>query len=192
MRNILLFLFLGVVYLGACGGSKETPLPPPPSPAGNPAKVTWNLEAKGISLRLEAAEDLNREGEKPLGLTVCVYQLDDPSTFQSLAGSPSGIDRLLDCSLDAAKARSSRLFSMQPGKSVDASMDRVENARYLAVVAGYDHMNVELCSSIIPFPIHHEKKGILFREDLYTAAPMRALIHLGAESVTISGVERVQ
>ena len=182
---------LGLVLCG-CGGAKESPLPPPPAPAQDPAQVTWNQMGGGISYRLEAASDLNHEGDKPLGITVCVYQLDDPSTFEALAASASGIDQLLNCQLDPAKARASRAFQMQPGKIQDVTQDRVEKARYLAVVAGYEHLKPELCSAVIPFPIHHETSGILFRDDLYTAAPMRALIHLGAESVTISGVERVQ
>ena len=158
----------------------------------DPAGVTWNQQTGGITYRIEAANDLNHEGDKPLGLTICVYQLDDPSTFQALAASSSGIDQLLNCQLDPAKARASRSFRIQPGKAQDVTADRVEKARYLAVVAGYKHLKPELCTAVIPFPIHHEKEGLIFKNDLYTAAPMRALIHLGAESVTISGVERVQ
>lgn len=190
--NICVAALLTLALWGCGGSAKQTPLPPPPSPSGDPAGVTWNQQAGGLTYRIEAADDLNHEGEKPLGLTVCVYQLDDPSPFQALAASPSGIDQLLDCQLDPAKARSSRAFRIQPGKKQDVTADRVEKARYLAVVAGYEHLKPELCAAVIPFPIHHEKEGLIFRNDLYTAAPMRALIHLGAESVTISGVERVQ
>ena len=187
-----LAVWLTLLLLNACGGATEGPLPPPPAPANQPQAVTWNQETGGITYRLEAAGDLNHEGEKPLGLTVCVYQLDDPAPFQALATSPSGIDQLLNCQLDPAKAKSSRAFRIQPGKTQDVTSDRVEKARYFAVVAGYEHLKPELCTAIIPFPIHHEKEGLIFKNDLYTAAPMRALIHLGAESVTISGVERVQ
>ncbi|MBQ9537212.1 MAG: type VI secretion system lipoprotein TssJ [Desulfovibrionaceae bacterium] len=176
----------------ACGGKAPDTLPPPPKPAYDPAAVTWNQETQGISLRLEASPDLNHEGDRPLGVTLCVYQLDDPTTFQSLAMSADGLDQLLDCSLDAAKARASRAFRVQPGESKDFSCDRVEKARYLAVVAGYRHMHPDMCTALLPFPIHHDKEGILFRDDIYTAAPLRALIHLGPESVTVSGVERVQ
>ncbi len=180
------------LFLMACGKPSQAPLPPPPQPSGDPASVTWNQQTGGISYRIEAASDLNHEGDKPLGLTVCVYQLDDPTTFQALAATASGIDQLLNCQLEPAKARSSRSFRIQPGKSQNVTSDRVEKARYLAVVAGYEHLKPELCSAIVPFPIHHETKGLIFRDDLYTAAPMRALIHLGADSVTISGVERVE
>ena len=133
-----------------------------------------------------------RLGYNLLGLTLCVYQIEDPSSFQALSASAEGLDQLLDCKLEPAKARASRSFLIQPGKNLDIVQDRVEKARYFAVVAGYDHLEPDLCSAIIPFPIHTEKVGIIFRDTVYTAAPMQALIHLGAESVTISGVERVQ
>ncbi len=181
------------LILGGCGGSAaKNQLPPPPSPSKDPASVTWNLQAGGLSYRIEASSSLNHDGERPLGLTLCVYQLDDPSAFQALAASPAGIDTLLDCQLDPARARASHAFRMQPGASQEVTDDRVEKARYLAVAAGYKHLKPELCTAVIPFPLHHEKKGLIFKDDLYTAAPMQALIHLGADSVALSGVERVQ
>ena len=190
-KIVLIFAF--ALLLWGCGGSKqESPLPPPPLPSEDPAKVTWNQQTGGLTYRIEAVPNLNHEGDKPLGVTLCVYQLDDPSAFQSMAESPQGLDQLLNCDLEVAKARLSRSFKIQPGQKLDVTQDRVEKARYLAVVAGFEHLKPELCTAIIPFPIHHEKEGIIFRDDLYSAAPMRALIHLGEQSVTISGVERVQ
>ncbi|MBQ7456962.1 MAG: type VI secretion lipoprotein TssJ [Desulfovibrio sp.] len=190
--RLLLVLAALLLALASCGAPKQAPLPPPPIPATDPAKVTWNQQTGGLRYQIEAAEDLNHEGAIPLGVTVCVYQLDDPSAFQELAASKAGIDKLLDCTLTACGARSARRFPIQPGKRIDVTSDRVEKARFFAVVAGYEHLSPELCSAIIPFPLHHEKQGVLFRDDVYQAAPMNALIHLGAEAVTISGVERVQ
>lgn len=179
--------------LGGCGGSTaKNPLPPPPAPSKDPAAVTWNQETGGLSYRIEATDDLNHDGDRPLGVTLCVYQLEEPSAFQALASSPAGLDTLLNCQLDPAKACASRPFKMQPGKVLDLTVDRAEKARYFAVAAGYKHLKPELCTAVIPFPIHHEKEGLIFRNDLYTAAPVRALIHLGADSVTLSGVERAQ
>ncbi len=188
----VLALLLTLFLVTACSSKEQAKLPPPPTPSDNPATVTWNQETGGLSYHIEASKDLNRAGEENLGLTLCVYQLEDSSTFQALSSSPDGLDQLLDCKLESAKARASRSFLVQPGKAFDIVQDRVEKARYFAVVAGYAHLEPDLCTAIIPFPIHSEKVGIIFRDTVYTAAPMQALIHLGAESVTISGVERVQ
>ena len=191
LQKILALLF-ALFLVTACSSKEKPKLPPPPSPADNPANVTWNQQTGGLNYRIEASKDLNRVREESLGLTLCVYQIEDPSSFQALSASAEGLDQLLDCKLEPAKARASRSFLIQPGKNLDIVQDRVEKARYFAVVAGYDHLEPDLCSAIIPFPIHTEKVGIIFRDTVYTAAPMQALIHLGAESVTISGVERVQ
>ena len=114
------------------------------------------------------------------------------SLAEALAASPRGIDTLLDGDLQKADALSSRVYHIQPGSTLDVAADRMEGARYLAVVAGYAHLRPELCSSVLPFPVHEETKGLLFRTRLYSAASLQALIRLGAESVSISGVERVR
>ncbi|MBQ7738953.1 MAG: type VI secretion lipoprotein TssJ [Desulfovibrionaceae bacterium] len=192
VRFFLIPLLVIFLYLVGCGGKTQQPLPPPPLPTTDPAQVTWNQEAGGLHYRIETASDLNHEGNIPLGITVCVYQLEDPTTFQDLATSKLGLYKLLDCNIETTKARSSKLFKMQPGKRVNVVADRVEKAKFFAVAAGYEHLSPELCTAIIPFPLHHDKQGVIFRDDVYQAAPMNALIHLGADAVTISGVERVQ
>ena len=179
-------------WLAGCGGAPQNTLPPPPAPSANPAEIVWNLEKDGLRYRIEAAPDLNLEGDTPLGLTICVYQLKDFSAFMSLAASSAGIDTLLDGKLEPADAQSSRVYRLQPGSSLDVTADRMENARYLAVVAGYAHLRPELCAVAVPFPVHEETEGVVLRNKYYSAGKMQALIRLGAESVTISGVERVR
>ena len=189
--GLLCLLFLAASTAG-CGGGDKSTLPPPPSPVENPADIVWNQEKDGIRFRIEASSDLNREKDTALGLTICVYQLKDCSAFSALAASPRGIDTLLDGDLQKADALSSRVYHIQPGSTLDVAADRMEGARYLAVVAGYAHLRPELCSSVLPFPVHEETKGLLFRTRLYSAANLQALVRLGAESVSISGVERVR
>lgn len=189
---MLLVLLLLAASVTGCGGKKQGTLPPPPAPAENPADIVWNQEADGIRCRIEAASDLNMEKDTALGLTICIYQLRDCSAFKALAATPRGIDTLLDGDLQKADARSSRVYHIQPGTTLDITADRMEGARYLAVVAGYAHLRPELCSSVMPFPVHEETKGLLFRTRLYSAAGIQALIRLSAESVSISGVERVR
>ena len=163
-----------------------------PDPVENPADIVWNFQKDGLYYRIEAAPDLNLEGDTPLGLTICVYQLKDFSEFMSVASSSVGIDTLLDGGLEIAEVRSSRVYRIQPGATIEVTADRMESVRYLAVVAGYAHLRPDLCVAVIPFPIHEDTEGLVFKNKLYSAGSMQALIRLGAESVTISGVECVR
>lgn len=195
MRRPLVRLLSALVLaalLAGCGKAPKSTLPPPPAPAENPADIVWNQEKDGIRLRIEASSDLNREKDTALGLTICVYQLKDCTAFSALAASARGIDTLLDGDLQKADAQSSRVYHIQPGATLDITADRMEGARYLAVVAGYAHLRPELCSAVLAFPVHEETKGIVFRNKLYSAVSIQALIRLDAESVSISGVERVR
>ena len=165
---------------------------PGQTPAKTPDQVVWNQEPNGLRYRIEASPDLNRVGEGPLGLTVCVYQLKDTSAFDSLAATASGIDTLLDCKLDPAGAKSGRNFEIQPGTSRFVTTDRAEEARNLAVVAGYAHLRPEQCTAKVPFPVHQGTEGMIMKDRVYSAVPVQMLIRLGPESVSISGVQSVR
>lgn len=149
------------------------------------------MEQGGLRYLIETTEDLNMQKGLPLGLTMCVYQLSEYTTFQNIAATAAGIDSLLDCTIDKAGAVSARTYTLQPGQRQDVAVDRQEKARYLAVVAGFTHMKPELCAVVQPFPLHSGRQGIL-QTQVYSAAPVDATIRLSAESISLTGVERVQ
>lgn len=186
---------LAILLLAALGcGPSQPPsaAPPPPAAVGNPADVVWNLEKNGLRYRLEAAPDLNLAEGRPLGLTVRVYQLSDGTAFSNLAATAAGLDALLSGGAEVAGSVSDRVFQLQPGTSLTVTADRQEGARYLAVAAGYAHMRPNLCTALLPFPVHQGQEGLIRRHKVYTAGGLEAAISLGPESVTISGVERVR
>ncbi len=176
--------------LAGCGGPVAS-YPPAPLPVENPAEVNWSLNIGGLHYFIETTDDLNMDKGFPLGLTVCLYQLADYATLQNLASTPAGLSTLLEGNMETAGALSVRTFALQPGQRIEVTADRMEKARYLAVVAGYTHLKPELCWAILPFPLHTEREGLL-RKPVYLAAPVDALIRLGSESVSLSGVERVR
>ncbi|MEG1610825.1 MAG: type VI secretion lipoprotein TssJ, partial [Bilophila sp.] len=162
-----------------------------PEPVSNPTDVTWNQEQKGLRTFIEAEKDLNTQRDVPLGLTICVYQLKEYVAFQKLAATPSGIRSLLDCTLDTTGALSARSYAVQPGQHLEISHDRMENARFLAVVAGFAHLKPEMCVAVQAFPLHKERQGLL-RHTVYSATPIDVRIRLGAASISLTGVERVR
>ena len=189
---LCLLLLLCLLPLGACGGESPSPQPPAPAPAETPSGVVWGLEPGGLRCRLEASPELNRDNDTALGLTLCLYQLKEYDQFSNKAASAEGLDELLQCRPDAAQAQSARLFQLQPGATQDVVMDRAEHARYLGVVAGYTHLRPDQCAAVLPFPVHTESKGLIFRSPVYTAAPVQVLIRLGESSLSITGAERVR
>lgn len=180
------------LLLAACAGEAPAPAQLPPAAVENPSDVTWNLEPGGLRCRIEASPDLNLDKNTALGLTLCLYQLQDYAVFENKSAAPKGLDELLQCRPEAAQAQSARLFQLQPGATRDLVMDRAEHARYLGVVAGYAHLRPDQCAAVLPFPLHATTEGVLFRTTLYNAAPVQALIRLGESSLSVTGAERAR
>lgn len=188
--SLRLLPLLACCLCAGCGSSQPD-MYPAPAPSEDPAKVTWNMQPRGLVYHLEAAPTLNMDKEYPLGLTICVYQLADSNKFQALAASAEGLDQLLDCKMDAAGAQSARQYQLQPNDKRSITADRAEGARMLAVVAGYAHEKPDLSTAIFPYPVEKGSQGF-FRTTVYSAAPLEAIIRFTDSAVSITGVRRVQ
>lgn len=186
-------LLLAALLLVSACSSKATPQAPQPLPQEDPAAVKWGNLIGGVRYVIVADKELNLSEAGPLAITLCVYQFHDLAAFQNRATTASGIDKLLDCTIEKGDSNilSARSFYLQPGDVRDVGSDRMENARYLAAVAGFVHLQPSLSVAVFPFPLHEEKQGI-FRTTVYRAAAVDAQIHLGAEAVSLTGVERVE
>lgn len=185
----LLALF-SVAWLTACGS--PPPQVPPPAPTSDPVQVVWPMDPSGLRYTLQTDEKLNAQHNRALGLTICVYQLKEPESFLQLAATSAGVVSLLECGVDKAAAVSAQSYALQPGERRSITTSRSQNAKFLAVVAGYAHLKPELCAVVWPYPMHTETQGLIFRDTVYSAARVDALISFGSEALTITGVERVR
>lgn len=177
--------------LCACGGRPDPN--PPPNPAEDPAEISWYYMKNGLHYQIEADKELNRDKDRNLGITLCVYQLTDTVKFRNLASSSSGIDALLDGNPEQAGAVGCRCYNMQPGETVTENEDRLEKAKALGVVAGYVNLKPEMCVAVHDFPVVQDTEGIIFRTKVYSAGVPRVVISLGPNSVAISnGVNSVR
>ena len=82
------------LLLAACAGEAPAPAQLPPAAVENPSDVTWNLEPGGLRCRIEASPDLNLDKNTALGLTLCLYQLQDYAVFENKSAAPEGLERL--------------------------------------------------------------------------------------------------
>ncbi|MDR1934306.1 MAG: type VI secretion lipoprotein TssJ [Candidatus Accumulibacter sp.] len=182
--------------LAACGGGAgpRPPVVPPPAPVEDPARVSWAATPRGITLNIQTSSDLNEMEGVPLGLSLCVYQVDEINRFTALAQTAAGLDTLQACSVETIGAASARRFWLQPGQRLETDIDRAANAKNLALVAGYAHLKPELSVATFAFLLHSEKEGYIpfFRKTLYSVAHMDIVINLTAQAVSVNGVERGQ
>lgn len=168
---------------------------PPPDGALNPSDIVWNQASNGLSVSIEAVYDLNYAYGSRLGVTLCLYQLSNLTKFNELASSFEGIAQLLSGKPEvlAGAALMSKVVFVQPEEKISLSFDRMEGARYFAVVAGYAHQDPSRCAAYLPFPavstlVKQRGKRVRY----YTAGTLAARVSLSSEAVTVTGGETVQ
>ena len=160
------FLFTSfLLIISACGSN-----PPSksgldnfqPVPVTAPFQINWQTLKDGIHSVIIADKELNNSNingaNYALAINVCVMQLSDPTLFNTNIAIDGGIDKALNCNLDKDDksgfgALAAKSLYIQPNTLTDIKMDRVQNARYLAVVAGYNHLNVEKSTAIFEYEI---------------------------------------
>lgn len=182
-----------VLLLAGCSSKKEDPYAmPPPLPADSPDKVVWN-EAKGaISLILEAADDSNLIDGTGHATSICIMQVPDADKLKAMGQDADGIRALLACRPAPPDIIAARQFYVQPGTHMTLVMDRVEGARHIAVVAGFNSLSPEACLATVPIPVHQgsERSFLVFSHPVYSAAAMKLAVTLNQATMAVQGVER--
>lgn len=182
MKKLALFVLLVFCcFLVVSCGRKTVPATPQVDPI---------YEENAIHLQLTADQELNLFQNRPHQLSMCLYQLRDPNSFNQLAGDEEGLYKLLECQrFDPSVATSTRL-SIQPGQEVTQSLDRAEGALYVAVVAGYYTLQKDHIIRLFKIPIVVEKKGWLRRTEVYKLGHLDIGLLLGPQELQERGREQ--
>lgn len=200
MKHPVIFPMLLLCFmlsLCACGQKEPDPpgTMPPPAPAENPRDVTWNFQKNAIGLTIISSSNLNVVQGVPHSVSICLYQTENPDLLKAKAETEEGLRELLLCKSSPPERFQAQQIYVQPNTIVEKMLDRAENAKYLAVVAGFNILNSKQSFSIIPIPLQTTKtKGwnIFTQTSVYSVADMEARIDLSSESVYLQGIERVQ
>jgi len=162
----ILSLILLTIFFWSC--SAKVLLPP-----------EWIYEKKAISLHIEADQKLNLNEGDSHTLHLCVYQLNDPNGFNQLSGDLNGLFELLDCSIFDASAAVVKQITVHPGETIDIKLDRAENAKYLAVAAGYIKISKERMTRLINIPVVVKKEGFIRTTKTQVPALIDVNLYLG-------------
>ncbi|MDR0548088.1 MAG: type VI secretion lipoprotein TssJ [Deltaproteobacteria bacterium] len=187
MKNyglLILELLLISLALNACG-KPTAPEPAPPTPAESVETINWTFAAGAIRVGLIADPVLNvaglGTGPSSTGLTLCLYQLEDPNQFLTLAKAKPGLLKLLECSLEIKGVISSDRLYVQPGQKSDLRFDRLEKTRYLGAVAGYFDLRPTSAAAVLPLPIDESREYFLFKR--YSPKEFEAWLRLKAQNL---------
>ena len=179
-----------LVLLAACQGPGRAGRPDESlQNAETPDMVRWTYLPGGLTVNLEADAELNLYMDRPHNLMLCVYQLSGPDAFQKLAEEIEGIRKLLVCApFDTTVVQAERRFVF-PGEQAALVMDRMEGARYVGLVAGYNEIQPGTATTLHAFPVIERSRSLRPWSKTYHPGKLIAHIVLGARSLQTIGVD---
>lgn len=116
-----------MLLLGACSSDKV-----PPRVAYKPS---------GIVISYASESNLNSYDQSPHSVMLAVYQLDNINAFHQLSGNKAGIQKLLTLNkFDPSVLGIDKRF-VYSNESGVITLDRLENTRWVGIVAGYYNLS---------------------------------------------------
>ncbi len=147
------------------------------------AEVDWAYQAKGIQLELIAAEDINAFFNQPHTLVLGVLQMEDSKPFMQLLSDSKKITAMLANGDPGKDFLHLDRYIVSPGKRDILDIDRVQGARYVAVMAGYYNFDPSGAVRLFRIPLNIKSEGML--TTTYTAKPanLALRLHLGRQRI---------
>lgn len=143
-------------------------------------------------VNLNASGDLNLTDGQPHAVSLCIYQMKTVEPLTARAATREGLIELLQCRADPAESVKATHRYVQPGEEAFFPLDRADGARFIAVVAGYDHLEPQASFRSAPIPMHGENSHTwyLMPHTVYSPGLMQADIRLDAAHIELKGNER--
>ena len=158
--------------------------------SSNPNQVKFAAAPGALGLRITASPRLNAVENTPTALVLVVYHLSDRSALDVLAATETGMRRLLRGELFDASVKSARQLFIQPGMTAELALERPEDGRYVAVVAGYNRPDARTGLHVAPYGVgEYKKKGeTAFHRtvSMFMPLPMNLGVSLGETMMTVS------
>lgn len=129
---------------------------------GSPIKpdyMNWNFEGKGIALRFLSPQQLNLHSGKPHTLFLRVFQLSDLKVFNDISKSQAGIRELLTAKDIDPTFLSVHDFFISPDEMHKATLERLQDTRFVAIVAGYYQLDPSEVVRVFPIPAVANRTG---------------------------------
>ncbi|HNR39022.1 MAG TPA: type VI secretion system lipoprotein TssJ [Acidobacteriota bacterium] len=145
------------LLLAVCVCACKKNAAPPPAP-------DWRFEPKAIQITYIADPMLNAYDGNAHATVLAIYQLTDINSFNNLAQSAEGLQKLLQAQpYDATVAAANRFF-VQPGERNTLTLARAKSAQWVGVVAGYYQLTPGVVTRLLSIPVLIEHHGKIFKK----------------------------
>ena len=181
MRKTALFMFvLAVTLLYGCGAAPDT--------ATSETQAIDQVEtpfAQGeITLEVQTDPDLNALHGIANSCTLLVIQAQKISTLRKLLSSPSALKSVFSAAGAQDEILKVDRYPAMPGQRTTLHIDRSENSRYIAIVAGYYPFPQKQHMVLVAVPVDTQSHG--WWQPVWHArlAPLSLKLLLGSDSIS--------
>ena len=138
---------------------------------------------QGIRVDIAADRQLNYFNNQSHTLVLVVYQLSTPDYFKQMAASPEGMGELLEAKPNEPSFVSKSKLVIQPGESRQVYIDRVKDANYVGILAGYFSDDIKGLTRLFSADLR-DRNLFFWRRMDKDPADTHISVHLGAEKIT--------
>ncbi|MCD8350612.1 MAG: type VI secretion lipoprotein TssJ [Planctomycetaceae bacterium] len=152
-------------------------------------KVKYIAQSGALRIDYEAADDLNRVDGEAHALVLVVYHLSDTAAFDGLAATEPGLRKLLAGERFDPAVKGVDRHWVQPGTANQLLLQRYEDGRFVAVVAGYALPSAAISVYKTEYGLGQWKKDgkSLWdrREVMFRPLPLHLSICLGPDAMAV-------
>lgn len=140
------------------------------------AEVTWPFAKNGIMIELMSDVNLNFYANRPHTMVLGVVQLEDEKAFPKLLTQPRDLANSLATGNLPKGALHLDRYVVSPDTRIVMKLDRVQDAKYVGIVAGYYQFEPERSARYFRIPLNLASSGLVFKD--YSAAPATLAMRL--------------
>jgi type VI secretion system VasD/TssJ family lipoprotein len=181
MRGLLsLACVAGALALAACGSA------PPKDPL---ADVTWSYATDAVIFEITADPGLNQYDGQSHTLLLGIYETGDAQAFRNLAADPNALAETMATGKVPQTFSQFSRYVVTPGQHSYLILDRAQNTRSIAMVAGYAQFGVANAARQFDVPVVTKTSGFIFRTHSKLPGPLVVRLNLGAQGILNAEVQ---
>jgi len=140
------------------------------------AEVSWDYAPKAIQIELASDDNLNAYFNQPHTLVMGVFQLDDAKAFMKLLGDSGKLKTILATGDAGQDVIQLDRYVVSPGKRTILDIDRVQDTKFVGIVAGYYDFDPAASARLFRIPLNIQSSGLV--STTYKAEPAHLALRL--------------
>jgi hypothetical protein len=150
--------------------------------------VEWGSGRDAISINATADRMLNRYDGLSHTVVLNVVQVAEPAPFRALVTSPGLLQKAM-FGVEAAGVLALERVVIEPGMPKTVSLDRVDRARYVGIIAAYYAGTLAHNAYLFQIGVEVKTEGIIVKTRAAKPGAVTLDVHLGAERVTYADAQ---